>query len=156
MRLKKQLIKEDSFLMLKNSLFLCCIFLVFFKSYSQDLQKHRWKNRVVLIFSDSKDDEKLQNQINILSKEKEGLAEMKLLIYRFSQGFFTTNFNTIWFSSTLKIRKYKKKSEDFKIVLIGLDGGIKMKQTTLLSAEKLFAIIDGMPMRRSELRNNKN
>ncbi|WP_170063310.1 DUF4174 domain-containing protein [Polaribacter porphyrae] len=120
------------------------------------MQKHRWKNRVVLIFSDSKDDEKLQNQINILSKEKEGLAEMKLLIYRFSQGFFTTNFNTIWFSSTLKIRKYKKKSEDFKIVLIGLDGGIKMKQTTLLSAEKLFAIIDGMPMRRSELRNNKN
>ena len=39
-------------------------------------------------------------------------------------------------------------------MLIGLDGGIKLEQIQILSAEKLFAIIDGMPMRKREIRKN--
>ena len=41
----------------------------------------------------------------------------------------------------------------FEVVLIGLDGGIKLRQTKLVSLDKLFTLIDGMPMRRNELKN---
>ena len=106
-----------------------------------------------MVFSNTKDDEKFQRQIEILSKEKKGLSERKLKIYQFSENQFTTDFNTAWFSSTLTIKKYIRNSEGFKVVLVGLDGGIKVEQTSLLSTEKLFAIIDGMLMRREEIRN---
>jgi hypothetical protein len=34
-----------------------------------------------------------------------------------------------------------------------LDGKIKLEQSTILSTEKLFTIIDGMPIRKREIRN---
>ena len=38
------------------------------------------------------------------------------------------------------------------MILIGLDGGIKLEQTTILKKKELFRIIDSMPMRMEELR----
>jgi hypothetical protein len=132
------------------------IFLTMMKSFSQDIDKHQWENRVLLVFSDDKNSIQLRKQIDVLSKERKGLEERKLKIYQFSENQFTTDFNTIWFSSEFNTKKYKRGSEDFKVVLIGLDGGVKLKQTTVLSPEKLFAIIDGMPMRRQELKSKQN
>ncbi len=116
------------------------------------MEKHQWKNRILLIFSDDKVDEKLQQQIINLSKDKKGLIERKLKIYQFVKDEFTTDFKTNWSSKTLKNQNYKKESESFKVILIGLDGGIKLKQNKVLTTEKLFTIIDGMPMRRRELK----
>lgn len=41
----------------------------------------------------------------------------------------------------------------FEILLIGLDGGVKLRQDKVIDAETLFARIDAMPMRRQELEN---
>mgnify|MGYP000892552319 CR=1 FL=1 len=41
--------------------------------------------------------------------------------------------------------------ENFEVILIGLDGGIKLRQTEVLTKEDLFNIVYAMPMRRSEL-----
>ena len=38
----------------------------------------------------------------------------------------------------------------FEIVLIGKDGGEKLRQGQVLSSEKLFGLIDAMPMRQAE------
>jgi len=46
------------------------------------------------------------------------------------------------------------KKDVFTIRLIGLDGGIKLEQNRVLSSEKLFTVIDGMPMRKNEIRKN--
>ena len=47
-------------------------------------------------------------------------------------------------------------ADDLHQLLIGLDGGIKLRQNSILTKEKLFAIIDGMPMRRRELKKNED
>ena len=39
------------------------------------------------------------------------------------------------------------------MILIGLDGGVKLRQTEMISLDKLFTLIDGMPMRRREIKN---
>ena len=52
-------------------------------------------------------------------------------------------------------RRYKAEKSDFRVILIGLDGGEKLEQTEVLSAEKLFNTIDSMPMRQAEIRKNK-
>ena len=41
----------------------------------------------------------------------------------------------------------------FEILLIGLDGGVKLRQDEVIDTETLFARIDAMPMRRQELEN---
>lgn len=40
----------------------------------------------------------------------------------------------------------------FEIILIGKDGGVKKRKTSLMQTDELFGIIDSMPMRQSEMR----
>jgi len=130
-------------------------FLMFFSisSFSQDLKKHQWENRVLLVFTDDKKSDNFKNQINILSENKKELAERKLVIYQFTENDFTTDFSEVWFLSYSMFKKYVNTNDSFKVLLLGLDGGIKLEQDKILSLKKLFAIIDGMPMRRSELKS---
>ena len=44
----------------------------------------------------------------------------------------------------------------FSVTLIGKDGGEKLRRTTLLAPEELFAIVDAMPTRRAEIRDRKS
>ncbi len=139
----------------KNRIVFLGIVLVTIFSYGQNIKKHQWENRVLLIFSEDKNSQEFKNQIEILKKEKQGLKERKLITYQFSKNQFTTNFNSVWRPSNLSIKKYVNRNEDFKVILIGLDGGEKLAQNTILTTEKLFSIIDGMPMRKREVRNNR-
>ena len=119
----------------------------------QNMEKHQWENRVLLIFADDVNNDLFQNQLKALISKERDLKERKLIIYKFTKSKFSTDFNSNWESSTKLFEKYINKKDAFKILLIGLDGGIKLEQTKVLSAEKLFAIIDGMPMRKREIRN---
>lgn len=120
---------------------------------SQNLEKHHWKDRLLLVFADRKTSEKLNSQIHLLSKDKTGLLERKLVIYQVVKNKFRTNLNTDWILSTKSLKPYRKKSAGFEVILIGLDGGVKHRQTKILSLEKLLALIDGMPMRKRVLKN---
>lgn len=125
-------------------------------SLSQDIKKHKWQERVLLIYSKHKNSEHLNNQISTLLKKKTELEERKIMIYTISENQFRTNFSENWLPSNFNFKKYNKNNEDFLAVLIGLDGGVKLKQTTLLTTSKLFGLIDGMPMRRRELNSKQN
>lgn len=46
-------------------------------------------------------------------------------------------------------------AKSFYVVLVGKDGGEKLRRATPLSPEELFAIVDAMPMRRAEMRERK-
>ena len=46
-------------------------------------------------------------------------------------------------------------AKSFSVVLIGKDGGEKLRRTTPLSPDELFAIVDAMPMRRAGMRERK-
>jgi len=120
---------------------------------SQDLKKHQWKNRLLLVFSDDKNSDTFQKQINVLSENTKGLKERKLIIYQFSENKFSIDFNSKWFPIHKLSKKYHSKNKRFEVLLIGLDGGIKLRQTKLVSLDQLFTLIDGMPMRRHELKN---
>ncbi|MFZ4681470.1 MAG: DUF4174 domain-containing protein [Terrimicrobiaceae bacterium] len=44
---------------------------------------------------------------------------------------------------------------DFSVVLIGKDGGEKLRRNSVLSTRELFAIVDAMPMRRAEMERGR-
>ena len=119
---------------------------------SQDLTRHEWKDRLLLIITQDFDDENYQKQISILQKDTEGLNERKLVIYRISPAEYKTGlYNESAIQSNKLYEIYQDSDKDFEVILIGLDGSIKLRQNEPINIEKLFGRIDAMPMRRNEL-----
>lgn len=125
---------------------------------AQELEKHQWKNRIVLILSNDKESELVKSQLKEFDGKSAGLKERKLIIYQVLPNSYRilNSGNKEWISGSELYQKYNTKSYDFRVVLIGLDGEEKLQQDEVLTTEKLFSVIDSMPMRRAEIRNDDN
>jgi len=120
---------------------------------AQELSSHQWKDRLLLVLTTDNSKDLYREQMNILNDNTEGLEERKLVIYsvmpqQYKKGIEAES----WMKSTRLNDRYRQQGEDFEVILIGLDGGIKLRQAEILSIEKLFATIDAMPMRSNEIR----
>lgn len=146
--------RSTGFLKSAGLIVLLSLMTISLPSAAQKLDAHRWKNRVLLILSEDDNNPTLNHQLKQLNNNIDGLNERKLVVYQifptYSKEGFGDNREIIKHDGSL-FRKYNASSDPFKTVLIGLDGGVKFEQHTLLKNTTLFAIIDGMPMRRAEL-----
>ena len=119
-------------------------------AYGQNIEKHQWKKRVLLITSVDK--KGIDKQVEMLDNERDGLRERKLIVYKILPSKYTKGIaNEYWNKNEELFDQVKKNRSNFEVILIGLDGGVKLRQTKYLTAKKLFTIIDGMPMRRAEM-----
>ncbi len=123
---------------------------------SQDLTKYRWENRLLLIMTSDVKKNEFHNQIVEFSNDQKGLQERKLLVFQISPNAFRIGLdsNSKWQTSQTLYQEHKVTNNQLEIVLIGLDGTVKLRQTEILTSEKLFSIIDVMPMRRSEMKSD--
>lgn len=121
---------------------------------AQDLKKHQWNRRVIIILTENRDNALFNEQVSELEKHLNGLEARKLIVYQVSPKSYKINFSEAnqWIENTSLYEKFSKSKTPFQVLLIGLDGGVKLGQTKLLSAASLFETIDAMPMRRSEMR----
>ncbi|MCA0132581.1 DUF4174 domain-containing protein [Winogradskyella alexanderae] len=119
---------------------------------AQNLDDYKWKNRIVLIISTDENSEDLIEQNKLLETDKEGLKERRLLLINVLPTKYKLHAHK-WESGSKLYDLYNAKKASFKIILIGLDGGVKLEQMTPLKKQGLFDIIDTMPMRRAELRD---
>lgn len=91
-----------------------------------------------------------------MKRKKSGVQERKLLLYQILPKKFKTGFETESLKNSSKLHQtYTSQNAPFRVVLIGLDGDVKLEQLEILSAEKLFKTIDRMPMRQTEMRKNR-
>lgn len=127
-------------------------------SNAQSLSSHQWKDRLVVIYSDDPTNSTFQNQLNELKKESEGIRDRKIVIYQSINGKFKKGLveNKNWDNPEIEFKKLNHSSSKFEVLLIGLDGGVKLRKTDLLTTEELFGTIDQMPMRISEMRRKKD
>ena len=119
-----------------------------------DLTKHIWKDRVLLICSSDTTSAAYQEQLDFLTQNKAGLKERKLKTYVIQpDGYFLLGDNQI--HSSKAWNNFNKRGRPFLFQLIGLDGGVKLTKEVPVLQSELFALIDGMPMRRAELRKRQ-
>ena len=104
-----------------------------------DLNLYRWHNRPLVIFAPSKTDPAYVEQMAMLEKHKSELAEREIIVLS------DTSPNE---NGTLRKQLNPK---GFEVVLVGKDGGMKLRETTPLSTEVLLSTIDRMPMRQARL-----
>jgi hypothetical protein len=131
------------------------------KLHAQDIQKHRWENRILIVTTTNETFEKLNLQLEVFKNNKDELHERKLLVYKIVENqfeFIDFIHSKVKDSGTISDGfrdKYLENYEGFKVILIGLDGSIKLEQYEILSIDNLLSTIDAMPMRRNEIRRNK-
>ena len=104
-----------------------------------DLTQYRWHNRPLVIFAPSKTDPAYITQMSMLEKQQAELAERDIIVLIDTSP--TAN-------GTLRKQLNPK---GFEVVLVGKDGGMKLRETTPLDTEVLLSTIDKMPMRQARL-----
>ncbi|MCF0072696.1 DUF4174 domain-containing protein [Dyadobacter sp. CY261] len=103
--------------------------------------------RQVLLFYTNSSLEKQKAQLAILDAYQKGVRARDIKVQSFSY-------------SASNVAEWKKWNVDttslFTFILIGRDGGEKLRSSDIVSAEKLFGLIDAMPMRRNEIERNQS
>ena len=124
-------------------------------TFAQDLKPHQWKDRLILIFAEDTTNVIYQKQLEAFKREETGMKDRKLVVYEVMPKQYRKDGGR-WISGEALFQKYKSTDTPSEIILIGLDGGIKLRQTKVLSGKELFGIIDAMPMRKAELQRKRN
>lgn len=94
---------------------------------------------MILLFGD-KNSSRYSEQKTIFSKESVALTERDILILKGAK--------------TLKA-KLGLNNNFSGVVLIGKDGGVKLAEPFVVAIDTITTLIDGMPMRRAEMKKAK-
>ena len=122
-------------------------------SYTQHLNKHQWKDRLLLAISDSYENIALQKQLTLFKDTEKELIERKLLIYQITPSDYKKGLqNSKPLKGSSLYQQYNQEKKDFKLILIGLDGGVKETYFSPTPPAEIYGVIDQMPMRQQELR----
>ena len=101
--------------------------------------------RKILLFAPTANNQHLVKQQAIFQLDAEGMKERDLrispIIYSLAQ------------KSTFK--SYNVSETAFTFILIGKDKGEKLRRNSLVTLDELYQLIDGMPMRKIEMKKGK-
>lgn len=125
---------------------------------SLDLRDFRWKNRIILLFGYHSRQESFQIQRALLANQSNGMRERDLLlfqVFKMEEGkYLEKKIKKSW-AHELR-QDFRVGSRDFCVILLGKDGGVKLKSNKVVPVQEIFSLIDGMPMRQREMRERKN
>lgn len=136
------------------------IFLLFFiilctaQMKAQSFDSYQWKNRLVVVFTDTLTNNRYRKQLELFKERTTEFKDRKLQLIVALPGKYREIFpETSGWIQDPNLYKYRRlASEEFEVILIGLDGGVKKRQSYVLSPEMLFDKIDSMPMRQAEIK----
>ena len=119
---------------------------------AQSISTLKWKNRI-LILMDSEGNTHIRNeQLKAFDDLEEEIEDRDLVLFCYDGKYLL--------DQELRKTTYQLTSNidaAFQgIILIGKDGGIKLKRPFTLEPKKVFETIDSMPMRKSEMRKSGN
>lgn len=118
-------------------------------SLAQVLQASRWQQRVLLIGAPTVSQAEFQQQKKLLANAATGLADRDFRVLEVPFDQLPPADRQYWQHALGQSLSH------FAVVLIGKDGGVKRVETQPLASASLFATVDGMPMRRQEMRTKK-
>ena len=109
-----------------------------------DLNEFIWKKRPIVVFADSPNDPLFEEQMELLLSRPDALRTRDVVILTDTDP-----------SARSELRQ-KLRPRGFMMVLIGKDGGIKLRKPFPWDVREISRSIDKMPIRQREIRNSKN
>lgn len=118
-----------------------------------DLSQHRWQNRLLFLVSDSAADPRLTAQREVIETLRDEVVDRDLVVFELFTGSGNVDGLALGADDVAGLRRQLGVAPgDRQLILIGLDGGIKRRGELDTELQAVFGQIDGMPMRRQELR----
>lgn len=117
---------------------------------AQELGDFRWQYRILLLM-DPHGSPGCEEQLKSLSRHTEALRQRDMLLFVFDGKALLDQQR-----KKLPIGIREIPSPAFEgVILIGKDGGVKLKKKFPVSPEFIFERVDAMPMRRAEVKGSK-
>ncbi len=116
------------------------------------LSKLRWEARVLLVFSPERADPRASAFDDALSRNACAVSERDIVTGLIVPGDESRIGDAAISAQVARDlgMELGVGSSEFQILLIGKDGGVKARYADVPSLDTVFALIDGMPMRRRE------
>lgn len=121
---------------------------------SMDLTQFQWKNRLLFLFAPDRGHPFYNHLHRQIVDQKSEVEDRDLLIFSvLLQGPSQMNTTAIDRQEADSIRdRFMIPPQEFSLILIGKDGGIKLKRNDQVDLTEVFELIDSMPMRQNEMR----
>lgn len=116
---------------------------LFLPADMEDLSEFRWKKRPVLVFADSADDPAYIEQLELLGQRPDALLERDVIVLTDTDP------------EARSALRLKMRPRGFMLVLVGKDGGIKLRKPFPWDVREITRSIDKMPIRQREIRDAK-
>lgn len=108
---------------------------------ADQLTELRWKARVLVLSAPSASQPDLVEQRRLLAEDAAGLAERDIRVIELVAE-----------KDARRREQLGLRPDRFTVLLLGKDGGEKMRQDRPVTLNELYGLIDAMPMRQREMR----
>lgn len=138
----------------KSRLWLYILLLTSGLANAQEPAALRWEKRLVMVMAADPSDATYQEQLQLLRAAQEDLRELRIVVWqvqpeRYGMGAWE---KPNWLQGESLYQNYKSNRRSFECLLLGLDGGVKLRSRDIVTLDELYDLINQMPMRRAELR----
>ena len=113
---------------------------IILKGAEINLDDFLWVNRPIVVLADSPDDPRFLEQLRLLQERLPDLKERDVVVITDTDPSQQTDL------------RQALRPRGFMLILIGKDGGIKLRKPSPWSVREISRVIDKMPMRRQEIR----
>jgi hypothetical protein len=124
------------------------------KESAFSMSRYQGRNRPLLVFAPRSDDARLIAQLAVIrtSRRKFDDRDMQLIVVT-GDGASRAEDRPLSKADGARLRlEYGVSADKFAVRLVGKDGGVKRTSDRIVDLDEIYALIDGMPMRKQEMR----
>ena len=122
------------------------------QAMAADLSDYRWERRPLLLFAPAESDPRLVETMRRIEASRCDFADRDMVLGRIvTEGTSTLDGNVVDTNQAqMLFSDFGIGANSFSVVLIGKDGGEKLRVADVPDLEAIYAVIDGMSMRARE------
>jgi hypothetical protein len=128
-------------------------FLSFLQTEPDPLVNYRWKNRI-LVLNAPENSESLNKQLRWIMETKNEFVDRDMILVILQNDGGEINGTKCSKEAFRFLSNKYQRDGDFALYLIGKDGGVKMRKGTPVNPIEIYQLIDTMPMRQREMKQN--
>ena len=128
------------------------------KTTPMDLNQYQWKNRLLFLFAPDSSHPSFKHIHSQIVDQRPEVDDRDLVIFSvLEHGPSQMDATVIDRQAADSIReRFSIAPNAFSLILIGKDGGLKLKRHDRVDLAEVFELIDSMPMRRNEMQEKNN
>ena len=124
------------------------------KPSGKTLEDYKWKKRPLLLFTPSAENAAYLRQKEFIQANKAGLADRDMVVIELvgEDELYVNGTRQKGKSGKALRSRFKVPHETFSVILVGKDGTEKQRNREAVELKNIFGLVDQMPMRRQEMR----